>query len=296
MNLDYILNCFPKQVKQIIENSLQNTEINILEEIRIRNNLPIVLKLGQAEKILNYKISTEDINYIFQKICENSIYSYQNQIASGFITIQGGNRVGIVGTAVIKDNKVTNFNYISSLNFRISRQVIGCSNSIINQIINYKENTIHNTLIIGSPGKGKTTLLRDIIRNISNGIDEKFKGLNVSVIDERCEISATYKGVAQNDLGIRTDVINDIPKAIGIRMAIRSMAPQVVVADEIGSKEDVDTIKYAMCCGVKGIFTAHGSSLEEIKRNPELNELINNKIIEKIIKIEDKDNLNCQTI
>ena len=296
MNLDYILNCFPKQVKQIIENSLQNTEINILEEIRIRNNLPIVLKLGQAEKILNYKISTEDINYIFQKICENSIYSYQNQIASGFITIQGGNRVGIVGTAVIKDNKVTNFNYISSLNFRISRQVIGCSNSIINQIINYKENTIHNTLIIGSPGKGKTTLLRDIIRNISNGIDEKFKGLNVSVIDERCEISATYKGVAQNDLGIRTDVINDIPKAIGIRMAIRSMAPQVVVADEIGSKEDVDTIKYAMCCGVKGIFTAHGSSLEEIKRNPELNELINNKIIEKIIKIEDKDNLKCQTI
>lgn len=151
MNLDYVLNCFPKQVKQIIENALQNNEISNLEEIRIRNNLPIILKLGKAEKMLNYKISTEDINYIFQKICENSIYSYQNQITNGFITIQGGNRVGIVGTAVIKEGKITNFNYISSLNFRISRQVIGCSNTIIDKIINYPESTIYNTLIVASP-------------------------------------------------------------------------------------------------------------------------------------------------
>lgn len=151
MNLDYVLNCFPKQVKQIIENALQNDEISNLEEIRIRNKLPIILKLGQAEKMLNYKISTEDINYIFQKICENSIYSYQNQITNGFITIQGGNRVGIVGTAVIKEGKITNFNYISSLNFRISRQVIGCSNTIIDKIINYPESTIYNTLIVASP-------------------------------------------------------------------------------------------------------------------------------------------------
>ena len=151
MNLDYVLNCFPKQVKQIIENALQNNEISNLEEIRIRNKLPIILKLGQAEKMLNYKIATEDINFIFQKICENSIYSYQNQITNGFITIQGGNRVGIVGTAVIKEGKITNFNYISSLNFRISRQVIGCSNTIIDKIINYPENTIYNTLIVASP-------------------------------------------------------------------------------------------------------------------------------------------------
>lgn len=174
MNLENILKCFPRQIKELIENSMSNIEIDILEEIRIRNNLPIILKLGQAEKVIDYRVSTEDINYIFQKICENSIYSYQNQIASGFITIQGGNRVGIVGTAVIKDDKITNFNYISSLNFRISRQVIGCSNSIINQIIDNKENTIYNTLIISSPGMGKTTLLRDIIRNISNGIEGKF--------------------------------------------------------------------------------------------------------------------------
>lgn len=293
MNIDNVLRCFPLKIVEIIEENINNQELEILEEIRIRNNLPIILQIGQANKIINYKITSQDIDYIFQKICENSIYSYQNQIINGFITIQGGNRVGIVGTAVIKDDKVINFNYISSLNFRISRQVIGCSNSIINEIINKEDNTIYNTLIISAPGVGKTTLLRDIIRNISNGIDDSFKGVNVAVIDERGEISATYKGIMQNDLGIRTDVINEIPKSIGMRMAIRTMAPKVIVADEIGSQQDSEAIKYAMCCGVKGIFTAHGKNMEEILKNPELNNLINNKIFDKIIQLErKKDNTN----
>lgn len=166
MNIDNILNCFPNHIREILRNKV---DTDVLEEIRVRNNLPLILKLGENEKVLQYKITTEDINYIFQKICENSIYTYQNQIANGFITIQGGNRVGIVGTAVIKDGQVTNLNYISGLNFRISRQIIGCSNSIINSIINKEENTIYNTLIVSAPGMGKTTLLRDIIRNISDG-------------------------------------------------------------------------------------------------------------------------------
>ena len=268
-------------------------ELNTLEEIRIRNNLPIILNLGQEEKIIDYIVAPTEIEYILQRICENSIYSYQNQIINGYITLRGGNRVGLVGTAVIKDGKVTNFNYISSLNFRISRQVIGCSNSIIKEIIKKEENTIYNTLIISAPGKGKTTLLRDIVRNISNGTEE-INGLNVTVIDERGEISATYKGCMQNDLGIRTDVINDIPKHIGMRMAIRSMAPKVIVADEIGSKEDANSIKYALCCGVKGIFTAHGQNIEEITNNPELNDLIKSKIFEKIIRIERKNNFICE--
>lgn len=285
MNLDYILKCFPRHIRDVLNNNLSNKNLEFLEEIRVRNNLPLICKIGQTDKVLNYKIITEDINYIFQKICENSIYTYQNQIANGYITIQGGNRVGIVGTAVLHEDRVTNFNYISGLNFRISRQVIGCSNSIIPNIINQSQNTIYNTLIVSMPGMGKTTLLRDIIRNISNGIEGLIDGINVTVIDERGEISATYKGIMQNDLGIRTDVINDIPKHIGMRLAIRSMAPKVIAVDEIGSKQDSDAIKYGMCCGVKGIFTAHGASLEEINKNPELKDLIDNKLIEKLIVI-----------
>ena len=286
INIDYILKCFPIHIRDILNKNLTNEELELLEEIRVRNNLPLICKIGQADKVLNYKILTEDINYIFQKICENSIYTYQNQIANGYITIQGGNRVGIVGTAVLHEDKVTNFNYISGLNFRISRQILGCSNSIMQKIINKEQNTIYNTLIISMPGMGKTTLLRDIIRNISNGIEGLIDGANIAVIDERGEISATFKGIMQNDLGIRTDVVNDIPKHIGMRLAIRSMSPKVLAADEIGSKEDSEAINYAMCCGVKGIFTAHGESIEDVCKNPELKELINNKIIERVILIK----------
>lgn len=292
MDIDGILRYFPKKVQELIKDNINNEELEVLEEMRVRNNLPLILKIGQAEKIIDYQITTEDINYIFQKICENSIYSYQNQIANGFITVQGGNRVGIVGTAVLDGNdKVINFNYISGLNFRISRQIIGCSNQIVDEIFNGCGG-IYNTLIISKPGIGKTTLLRDIVRNISNGMPNKFKGMNVTVIDERGEISATYKGIMQNDLGIRTDVINDIPKYIGMKMAIRSMAPKVIVADEIGNKKDSEAIKYAMCCGVKGIFTAHASSIEDIRKNPELLDLLEGKIFEKIICIKNRQREN----
>lgn len=137
-------------------------------------------------------------------------------------------------------------------------------------------------------------MLRDITRNISNGISDKIQGLNVVVIDERGEISSTYRGIMQNDLGIRTDVINDIPKSIGMKIAIRSMAPQVLIADEIGSVQDSETIKYAMCCGVKGIFTAHGNSIEDVMKNPELKELIQEKIFEKVIVIKARNDSNYE--
>lgn len=131
---------------------------------------------------------------------------------------------------------------------------------------------------------GKTTLLRDLVRNLSAGIETiNFKGMNIGVVDERGEITALYKGIPQNDIGIRTDVLENIPKPIGIKMLIRSMSPQVIVADEIGTKQDVEAIKEAVCSGVKGIFTAHGESKEELLKNPTLKELIEDRIIEKII-------------
>lgn len=134
---------------------------------------------------------------------------------------------------------------------------------------------------------GKTTLLRDLVRNISNGIellnDIKKVSLNVGVIDERSEISAMYRGIPQNDLGEKTDILENVPKTIGIKMMIRSMSPDVIVADEIGGTDDAEIINYAICSGVKGIFTAHGSSLDSLNNNPELNKLIKLHIIERII-------------
>lgn len=287
--LKAILQYFPICIKEKI---LENISISIgeyVEEIRIRLNKPIILKIGQEIMKIEYIISREEINEIFERICENSIYSYRKELCEGFITIQGGHRVGIAGTAVI-ENEIKNINYISSLNFRIAKEKIGSSKEIIKYIVNNKENNIYNTLIISPPGCGKTTMLRDIIRNISNGIKElNFTAKVVGIVDERGEIAATYKGIPQNDIGIMTDVMNNFPKPIGMKMLIRSMAPQIIACDEIGGLEDVEAIKAIVCSGVKGIFTAHGKSIEDIIKNPELNQLLKENAIEKIIQLSTKE-------
>ena len=255
-----------------------------IEEIRLRSSKPLILKIGQETYITDYIVKQQDILQAFEKICENSVYSYRRQICDGYITIRGGNRVGIVGSAVIDNGQVININYISSLNFRIAREQKGCSNLVIREIIDETNNSIYNTLIVSPPGCGKTTFLRDIIRNISNGIKEiGFQGKTVGVVDERGEIAAMYKGIPQNDIGIKTDVVDNMPKPEAMRMLVRSMSPEVITCDEIGSIEDIKAIDYAMCCGVKGIFTAHGKDLEELNRNPELTKLLNKHIFERII-------------
>lgn len=286
MNYMEILQYFPSSIRIGIDKELQKNEYNyrLLEEIRLRVKRPVILKFGTSETILPIVVKTEEILETLQHICDHSIYSYQKQICSGFITVKGGHRIGIAGSAVITDGKISNLNYISNLNFRIARQVLGCSHKILKYMINQEENTIYNTLIASEPGAGKTTILRDAIRRISDGIEEiHFPGKNVGVVDERGEIAAMYRGIPQNDVGLRTDVMDNVEKDIGMKMLIRSMAPQIIVADEIGSTEDVKAIEYAACSGVKGIFTAHGKKIEDLKQNPAIAELMKTGILERIL-------------
>ncbi len=257
-----------------------------LQEIRIRINRPIILKLRDFDICINYIVTERDIMQTLEKLCQNSLYAYKKQISEGYITIQGGHRIGITGTGVIEDDKIVNLKYISSLNFRIAREIKGCSKKILKEIINLNENTIYNTVLVSPPGKGKTTMLRDIVRNISNGIEEiSFNGKTCGVVDERGEIAACYRGIPQKDIGIRTDVIENVSKEKGILMLLRSMAPEVIACDEIGSKEDVQAIEKLTISGVKGIFTMHGRTIEDVKNNHEVNKLLEKNILEKIIFI-----------
>lgn len=286
--MEEILKYLPNNIYILITETIkQNPQTKIKEnaiEIRLRNNKPIIIKLPNLDIVIKYDVTEKDILYTLEKLCENSIYAYKNQICQGFITIKGGHRVGITGSCVIENGKIINIKYISSLNFRIAREIKGCCNKILKDVIN-KDN-IYTTLIVSPPGKGKTTMLRDLIRTISNGIPEiNFRGKTCGVVDERGEISAMYKGIAQNDVGIRTDIIENINKAQGMQILIRSMSPEIIACDEIGTKEDVLAIKYAVTSGVKGIFTMHGAEMRDIRANKDINELIENKYIEKIIFI-----------
>lgn len=289
--MEEILAYFPIKIR----NELKKYPLRLVEEIRIRNGREILLKIGQAEKSTDSIANSEDILEMLQRVCDNSIYTYQNQICNGYITIKGGHRIGITGNAVIKDGQVINISHIYSLNFRIARQIFDCSNMALRHILNLSNNSIYNTILISPPGRGKTTLLRDLVRKLSNGIEEyHFKGKNIGVVDERGEIAAMYKGVPQNDVGKRTDILDNVSKDLGMKMLIRSMNPQIIVADEIGTHEDIEAIKYAVCCGVKGIFTAHGQSLEDIVKSPILGELYQMKIIEKVLLIEENRNIKLE--
>ena len=287
-----LLTYFPEEISKTIEEYFKTDKEEknrTIEEIRLRADKPLILKFNKTEAVLNIDISQEMILKTLQKVCDNSIYSFQNQIKEGFVTIKGGHRIGITGNCVIEDDKVSNINYISSLNFRIAKEIKGSSNKLLKYVLDLENNNIFNTLIVSPPGVGKTTVLRDLIRKISTGIEKvNFKGINVGVVDERGEIAAMYKGIPQNDIGIRTDVLDNVSKSIGMRMLIRSMAPKVLSADEIGSNDDIEPINYAICSGIKGIFTAHGSNLEEISINPTLKKLLSVHIFERIIFLSDK--------
>ena len=254
-----------------------------VEEIRLRVGRPIALKIGKSIETINHYITTEEILETFEKICENSVYSYKKQICEGFITVRGGHRVGITGNCVFENGQVQNISYISSLNFRIAREKKGCADNLFSKVFNYEKNTIYNTLIVSEPGAGKTTMLRDLIRQISNS------GLTCGLVDERNEISAMYKGIPQKDIGIFTDVISNVSKSKGMSMLVRSMAPEIIACDEIGSKEDIEAIKYAICSGVKGVFTVHGNNLDEIMKNIYIKDLFEKNIIDVVVVL---DNLN----
>ena len=251
------------------------------EEIRIRVGQAISIRLLNDEIFTKKIVTLEDMVRLLENFCNNSIYSVQNEINSGFITLKGGHRVGISGSTVFEENSVKNIKYISSLNIRIAREIKGCSENILNVLL--KENTFENTLIISPPGCGKTTILRDMIRNLSNGY-KNIKGKNISLVDERSEIAAMYRGVPQNDVGLRTDVMSNLSKSLGMKMMIRSMGPQIIATDEIGTKEDLESVKEAIASGVKVLLTIHGSDLSDVSEN-----FINNQMFKNIVVLTKKE-------
>ncbi|MDY6011790.1 MAG: stage III sporulation protein AA [Clostridium sp.] len=277
------LNIFPSKILDEI-NKYKDEKI---QEIRIKIEKPIILYTDRGEIILSNNVTKEDFKFIIQRISNYSIYAYEEEIKQGFITLKGGHRVGIAGECVMENNKIKTIKNISSLNIRISKEVIGCSKDVLKYIVS--NNIIKNTLIISPPKCGKTTILRDITRVLSSGsLKENLTGKKVVVIDERSEIGASYNGIPQMNLGIRTDVLDNCLKREGMLMAIRSLSPDVLICDEIGTKEDIDALNTAFNSGVNIVVTVHGSSLGDIKKRRAFDDFLLSGIIERIIVLSNR--------
>lgn len=229
-------------------------------------------------------VEKEDLEKTMQIISQNSLYALEEEIKNGFITLPGGHRVGMAGQVVLEKGRVKTLKHISCLNFRCGREVKGAANALLPYLISGRGGRPYHTLLVSPPRGGKTTLLRDIVRQLSNGIPALgFEGVTVGLVDERSEVAGCYQGVPQRDVGIRTDVLDRCPKAEGMIMLLRSMSPQVIAVDELGRPEDREAVEEALNAGVTVITTAHGFSLSDLARRPVVRELIERQVFERIV-------------
>ncbi len=273
--LNELLFLFNERIKNALRMLSERTQVDI-SEIRLRKGREVSVVLRDIpyflapngsivfDKTKGIVINECDIDNIFRIACQYSVHSFQNEISQGFLTLKGGHRMGLCGTAVIKDNQIETIKDISSLNIRIAREIKGCALKLYKSIF---ANKIKSVLIVGPPSSGKTTILRDLCRIL--GDQDK-----LAVIDERNELSATINGSAQNDLGVNTDIFNSYPKNEGIMTAIRVMSPKVIICDEIGNSEDTLALLHANNSGVEIIATAHAGSITEALNRKSLQSLL----------------------
>ena len=294
MQQNQILQIFPESLRQPWRYVAKQADQ--VQEIRLRARKPVVIRTSQGEWFLKQDgmltkeqgevlcIEEKQLDMILNHICQYSIYAYGDEIRQGFLTIPGGHRIGFAGQVILEQaEQVRNMKYIRYMNIRMAHEIKGVADAVLPLL--YQEGRVLNTLIISPPGCGKTTMLRDIIRNFSNGTAYG-AGRNVSVVDERSEIAGSYMGVAQNDVGIRTDVLDCCSKAEGMVMLLRSMAPQVIAVDEIGNYEDIRAIEMTLNSGCKLLATVHGSSIDEIRKKPLLERLMKEHVFERYIILQ----------
>ncbi len=282
MKIQQILNILPLHLRQPIYE--MNIDFTHLQEVRIRTGRYITLQYNGQEYMLNtrkeYQIKEEHIREMIEYVSQYSLYAYEQELKQGYITIEGGHRIGLVGKAVMENGQIKTLKYISSINIRVAHEIIGCADALLPYITHNQ--SICHTLLVSPPRCGKTTILRDLIRQISDG-NIWTEAMNVGVVDERSELGASYQGIVQNNLGSRTDLLDACPKLEGMMMLVRSMAPQVIAVDEIGMKEDVYALEYVLHCGCRVIASVHGTSVEDIQRKPMLKELFENQVFKRYV-------------
>ena len=279
---DELLKIFAGPIRELLGKAEPDWEK--VQEIRLRAGRPVFVVSGGTEYVLTeeglrrtalpgsgpgpaqaYRATPQDLRETLEYVSSHSLYAFEEEIRQGFLTIRGGHRIGLAGKTVTDERGIRTIKYISFLNVRLAHQVRGCADKVM-PYLSERGQALH-TLFVSPPRCGKTTLLRDVIRQMSGRH-------TVGVVDERSELAACCQGIPQNDLGDRTDVLDCCPKAKGMMMLVRSMSPEVVAVDEIGGREDVDAMRYVMNCGCSVLATVHGDSLEDVAGKPALGEMV----------------------
>jgi len=293
---DSIQDLLPPGIKSIV--SKLSPEIAArLEEIRIREGRPLEIVYGGRHAFPDaggrpaaipadaYHPGHEECIRLLDLLTKHSLYSYEEELRRGYITIAGGHRIGLAGRAILEGGRVKLLRDVTSFNIRIARQVKGCGAKVLPLLLDREAKAVHHTLVLSPPQQGKTTLIRDLVRLISEGTRELPGGRKVGVVDERSEIAACVRGVPTFDLGPRTDVLDGCPKAEGMMMMIRSMSPEVLVVDEIGTVQDAEAVWEAMNAGIRVIATAHGRDLAESSGRPALKRLLQEGIFTRLVQL-----------
>ncbi|WP_449536910.1 stage III sporulation protein AA [Ferdinandcohnia sp. Marseille-Q9671] len=277
-----ILDVLPKSIATIIAKYPPERTEN-MEEIRIRVSRPLEIIENGLPIFHSYTISSEDAIQLLNKLGQYSIYTLEEELKRGYVTIQGGHRVGLAGKVITENGKVKAIRDVTSFNIRIAKQKIGVATPLATHLY---DSYWKNTIIIGPPQTGKTTLLRDLARLISTGVEARgIPAMKVGIVDERSEIAGCVKGVPQASLGPRVDVLDACPKAEGMMMMIRSMSPDVLIVDEIGREEDSQAIMEAVNAGVSLIVTAHGHQVSDLLKRPSLERIVKAGVIERFVEL-----------
>lgn len=269
----------PVQLRGMLE-QLTRAEQQCCEEIRLRIGQPLTVTLHGKERTLTGKIVTgAELEDTLGRATEYSMHTFADSLRQGFITVHGGHRIGVCGQTAVQDGAILSFRHISSLNIRVARQIAGAADqTLLTQL--REGDVLYNTLILSPPGRGKTTLLRDISRQLSDD------GVRVSLADERSELAALYHGAPQLDIGRHTDVIDGCPKAQAAMMLVKTMSPQLLVLDEITAEADVRAAEYAAHCGTAVLASAHAWDMDDFCRRPLYRRLLDTGIFSRIFCME----------